>query len=275
MYAAEASLLDGYYAATNTAKELIRRNMVDEGFGMWEGALHAVEPYVSTTQLIALKQEFDDWYQSIRNDDGPDENTGVDPTEYQNEADNTSSYHRNDNADDDSLAISEFWAEEHRKLAKRHTTAPYMQTQTRTLPGRSSTMSVLGHTRTERTTRPDFRNDNGQFHASRSSIRVDEVPSDNDNNGEEREKQRPRERMRLLSGLASGGTPRAAKSRVKPRPTSPCSQSYDPFVLQTPIEGVTGSSTHADSPTAPIGLMGSKESVTFLPITTVATNIMT
>ncbi|KAI1747573.1 peptidase S8/S53 domain-containing protein [Xylaria castorea] len=154
---AEPVALDAYYAARNHAKELVGRNLLDEGMEKWDRALNDVAPHISSGQLNALRSEFGDFFRSSRVEKAPGDDTDSDSSEQRDDVEDNSNGGGNDHPDVDIWAINEVYQAEHMKLTKRHTIWPHGKSFR--VPSRSSTISNPERRGTRQVPRTSFRFD--------------------------------------------------------------------------------------------------------------------
>ncbi|KAI0547717.1 peptidase S8/S53 domain-containing protein [Xylaria curta] len=161
----EASALDAYHFATNRAKQLIEQNLVDEGMDIWDSALRAVEPYTSSEQLNVFKQELDKFFQKRRYGNSRCDDTDSGCSEGMEGTEDSSNEGSGDIQNDDVFGTGGDYEAEHRKLVKRHTMRPYMNT--RMALNRSSTVSVLDRRATLKNSSTSPKKDDYQYRTLR------------------------------------------------------------------------------------------------------------
>lgn len=139
---AEARALDAYYVAAKDAKELVEKNLLDEGMEKWERALNDVAPHISSERLNTLRLESSNLF-PLRDEKPLDDDIDLDYSDELDDIDDSDAEGVNDSPDVDDSAI---YRDEYMKLMKRHT-----------LPNRSSTISILKRRETGQIPRSSFR----------------------------------------------------------------------------------------------------------------------
>jgi hypothetical protein len=231
----EASALDAYHAAVNDAKELVRRNLVDEGMDKWERALGDAGQYISSEQLNAFEGEFHNFQPRYAKKIGDD--TDSDYSEENDDTEESGNEAGNDILEPDASAISENYRAEHMKLAKRHTMRSYMSP--RRVISRSSTISGLERRATAQIPRTTFWNDVDPPHTPRD---------DRGNIAATSEETRAREPTTSSEPMLVS----------EPTMSPPVDESNFSGRLQGEDQGTT-TSTQPRPSTAPVGSVGSKE----------------
>ncbi|KAI1742788.1 peptidase S8/S53 domain-containing protein [Xylaria scruposa] len=170
----EASALDAYHLETNDAKQLIEQNLVDKGMDKWDSALRAVEPYISSERLNVFKHELDN-FQKRRYETSRCHDTDSDGSEGMEGTEDSSNEGSDDIQDDDAFATGGDYEAEHRKLVKRHTMRPHMNT--RMTLNRSSTVSALDRRATLQNSSASPKNDTHQYRTFRGDRESTMAPS--------------------------------------------------------------------------------------------------